>query len=56
MTPSTPLPPGARPRAGATWLRRAAWVVALVALLGTFSFYTHPDFMVGMADKLWSCF
>ncbi len=32
------------------------WVVAMLALLGVFSFYTHPDFMVDMADKLWACF
>ncbi|NIC42394.1 hypothetical protein [Aquabacterium sp. A08] len=40
----------------AVWLRRTAWVLALAVLLGIFSVYTHPDFMVDLADKLWSCF
>lgn len=33
-----------------------AWLLAVLMLLGTFSFYTHPDFMIDMADKLWACF
>lgn len=51
MTPST-APSG---HAG-FWWRGLAWAAALALLLGIFSFYTHPDFMLDMADKLWSCF
>jgi hypothetical protein len=42
-------------RGTATW-RWLGWLAAVVALLAIFSFYTHPDFMVDMADKLWACF
>ena len=30
--------------------------VIAVALLGVFMLYTDPQFMVTMADQLWSCF
>lgn len=30
--------------------------VAAAALLGVFMLYTDPQFMVTMADQLWSCF
>jgi type II secretory pathway component PulM len=33
-----------------------AWAVALLVLLGTLQLYRDPDFMVRMADLLWSCF
>lgn len=29
---------------------------AVAALLATLALYTRPDFMVGLADQLWSCF
>ncbi len=32
------------------------WAVALAGLLGTFALYQRPDFMIDMADRLWSCF
>lgn len=51
-TPATP-PAARRALAVGRWL---AWPAALAVLLGIFSLYTHPDFMVGLADKLWSCF
>jgi hypothetical protein len=35
------------------WL---GWVAAIAALLGIFSFYTHPYFMLALADQLWACF
>ncbi|WP_157826816.1 hypothetical protein [Macromonas nakdongensis] len=46
----------AHPRSGGAWPRRAAWGVAIALLLATFSFYTHPDFMLDMANQLWACF
>ena len=30
--------------------------LALVALLAVFMTYLRPDFLVSMADQLWSCF
>jgi hypothetical protein len=37
---------------------RKYWVhaAAVVALLGVFSFYTRPEFLVTLADQLWACF
>ncbi len=29
---------------------------ALAALLGVFALYTRPEFLVPLADQLWSCF
>jgi hypothetical protein len=31
-------------------------VPAAVILVGVFLLYTRPDFMVQMANQLWSCF
>jgi hypothetical protein len=40
-----------------TPVRRLFWcIVALAALAGVFLMYTRPDFMVDMANQLWSCF
>ncbi len=37
--------------------RKVVWiVVALAVLLGVFGLYLQPDFMVQMADQIWSCF
>lgn len=33
-----------------------AWSAATLALLGTFALYNRPDFLMGLADQLWSCF
>jgi hypothetical protein len=32
------------------------WSGVLLALLGTLSLYSRPDFLVNLADQLWSCF
>lgn len=38
-------------------VRRLVWsTLALVALAAVFLMYTRPDFMVDMANQLWSCF
>lgn len=29
---------------------------ALCLLLGVFTLYTRPEFLVSLADQLWSCF
>lgn len=42
--------------------RRPAWrgwamgVLAVLASLLVFALYTQPDFMVMLADQMWSCF
>ena len=39
------------------WLMRlAAYATALAVLLAVFAAYTRPDFLVTLADQLWSCF
>ncbi|MDR7093908.1 hypothetical protein [Hydrogenophaga laconesensis] len=37
-------------------VRALAWSVAIAALLATFALYHRPDFLVRLADQLWSCF
>ena len=32
------------------------WAAVALALLGTLMLYRDPDFLVRMADQLWSCF
>lgn len=38
------------------WLRGLGWFAAIAACLAVFAMYTVPDFMVMVADKVWSCF
>jgi len=43
--------------ATATPLLRWAWrALVLAALLAVFAWYLQPDFMLTLADQLWSCF
>lgn len=37
-------------------LRALGWTAAVAALLATFALYHRPEFLVGLADQLWSCF
>ncbi len=38
-------------------LRQAlAWLGVAAVLLGTLMLYRDPDFLVRLADQLWSCF
>ena len=40
-----------------TALRRTAvWALVAAGLLATFALYQRPDFLVNLADQLWSCF
>jgi len=32
------------------------WFGVALALLGTLSLYSRPDFLVNLADQLWGCF
>ena len=33
-----------------------AWLAATAALLGVFTLYTQPDFLVVLANQVWACF
>ena len=33
-----------------------AYATAIAALLGVFALYTRPEFLMNLADQLWSCF
>lgn len=33
-----------------------AYALVLAALLGVFALYSRPEFLVNLADQLWSCF
>lgn len=48
-SPSNPL----RQRRALVWVVRAA---AVLATLAVFALYTRPEFMVMLADQMWSCF
>lgn len=37
-------------------LKAFVWVGVLLILLGTLALYNRPDFLVNLADQLWSCF
>ena len=37
-------------------IRTLLWAMVALALVGTWSLYTLPDFLVNLADQLWSCF
>ena len=37
-------------------LKALLTIAAIAALLGTFALYNRPDFLVNLADQLWSCF
>lgn len=37
-------------------VRAFAWAAAGLALFGTFALYHRPEFLVGLADQIWSCF
>jgi len=56
------LPPkGAEPPSGGRaaahlWQRALVWTGVVAALLATFALYHRPDFLVNLADQIWSCF
>lgn len=37
-------------------IKTLAGAVVTLALLGTLALYNRPDFLVNLADQLWSCF
>lgn len=36
--------------------RLLVWTGVALALLGTLALYSRPEFLVNLADQLWSCF
>ena len=57
---SIPLP-ASTPRASLTATLPRAWrwlggLAAVLLCLAVFGLYTVPDFMVMLADQMWSCF
>ena len=34
----------------------ALWLGILAVLMGVFSLYTQPDFLVTLANQVWACF
>jgi len=49
-------PTPSRPLSQRLGFRLVAAVAIGAVLLGVFTMYAHPDFLVSMADQLWSCF
>lgn len=37
-------------------IRAMVWAAVALALAGTWALYQRPDFLVNLADQLWSCF
>lgn len=38
------------------WARALAGAMALAASLAVFGLYLQPEFLVSLADRMWSCF
>lgn len=39
-----------------TWTTCLAYGAAVLVLLAVFALYTRPDFLVTLANEVWSCF
>ncbi len=37
-------------------VKALVWSAVALALVGAWSLYTQPDFLVDLADRVWSCF
>ena len=37
-------------------VKALVWSAVALALAGAWSLYTQPDFLVDLADRVWSCF
>ncbi len=37
-------------------LRAVVWAAVAASLLATLALYQRPDFLVNLADQIWSCF
>ena len=37
-------------------IQALVWSAVALALLGTLTLYQRPDFLMSLADQLWSCF
>jgi hypothetical protein len=41
---------------GSRWLRVLGWLAVALALVATLALYQRPDFLLQLADQVWSCF
>lgn len=56
MTPSAPATAHMRPmHTPSGWRGWLAWLALLAMLLAVFGLYMQPDFLLTLADQLWSC-
>jgi hypothetical protein len=37
-------------------IKALVWFAVALALLGTLTLYQRPEFLVSLADQVWSCF
>ena len=56
LPPGGAEPPSGGRAAARLWQRGLVWTAELAGLLATFALYQRPDFLVDLADRLWSCF
>lgn len=38
------------------WIRGLSWLAVVLVLLATLALYQRPDFLIQLADQVWSCF
>jgi hypothetical protein len=38
------------------WARSAAALAVVLALVGVFLLYSHPDVLVALTNQVWACF
>ncbi len=55
-SPSMPASHKTQPPRPRPWLAWLGWAAAVLVCLAVFGMYTVPDFMVMLADQMWSCF
>ncbi|MFY7907790.1 MAG: hypothetical protein ACOVO0_16775 [Burkholderiaceae bacterium] len=51
-----PPPAAGQPARTHGWARGLSALVAVLLLMGVFSLYLQPDFLLTLADQLWACF
>lgn len=54
--PTSPSNTGPVQRGLPGWVSWLIWLAVLATLLAVFGMYLQPDFLLTLADQLWSCF
>ena len=54
--PTDPDPAADQPARTGGWARGLSALVSVLLLMGVFSLYLQPDFLLTLADQLWACF